>query len=303
MSLYSRLGVSSLCDVSGNVFVSRGCLPVAKNAACLFAAFLGLALKLSSAAAPVQDFGLVSVGSSSAPTGVTIQLTQTVANPSVSLLYGVEFSVSGCTPSQNSIACNVTFSPTAPGLRQDILIVKDGTGSITQTKLVQGTGSGPQIVIVPGKIAQLNLNISGGFGTPASLATDQFGNVYFAQGAAIGLWNRSSGTITTVAGTGSGGYSGDGGPATQAQLSWNPNLAPWMLLAMFTLRIPAITSSVRSTPRQALSGRLLEPTVTRPPGRTETAGRQRLPALPQPTFLPTQQGTSISSIKEAQFAR
>jgi len=56
--------------------------------------------------------------------------------------------------------------------------------------------------------------------TPVSVAADASGNVYIADPAA----NRvrmvaPDGTITTFAGTGTAGFSGDGGPAASAQLS------------------------------------------------------------------------------------
>ncbi len=56
--------------------------------------------------------------------------------------------------------------------------------------------------------------------SPVSLATDTSGNLYIAEYERI---RRVSGTtITTVAGTGVAGYSGDGGPATQAQIRGGP---------------------------------------------------------------------------------
>jgi hypothetical protein len=55
---------------------------------------------------------------------------------------------------------------------------------------------------------------------PFDVALDQQGNVYFsdANNHCVRRVARHSGIITTVAGTGQPGYSGDGGPATQAQL-------------------------------------------------------------------------------------
>jgi hypothetical protein len=56
---------------------------------------------------------------------------------------------------------------------------------------------------------------------PFDVALDQQGNVYFsdANNHCVRRVARHSGIITTVAGTGQPGYSGDGGPATQAQLN------------------------------------------------------------------------------------
>ena len=85
----------------------------------------------------------------------------------------------------------------------------DGSGTITT---VAGTGtagfSGDG-----GAAASAQLN------QPLGVAVDGSGNLY------IGDWNNhrvrkvdGSGTITTVAGTGTTGFSGDGGPATSAEL-------------------------------------------------------------------------------------
>jgi len=57
-------------------------------------------------------------------------------------------------------------------------------------------------------------------GTPNGINTDAFGNIYFADDAnhVVRKIDGSTGIITTVAGYGSIGYSGDGGAATAAQL-------------------------------------------------------------------------------------
>jgi trimeric autotransporter adhesin len=60
---------------------------------------------------------------------------------------------------------------------------------------------------------------------PAAVAIDSAGNLYIA-----GYWNHSirkvsKGVITTVAGNGTDGYSGDNGPATSAKLSFPAGLA------------------------------------------------------------------------------
>ena len=54
---------------------------------------------------------------------------------------------------------------------------------------------------------------------PLNIATDHHGNVFFVDGNERIRKINSAGIITTVAGTGTAGYNGDGIPATAAQLS------------------------------------------------------------------------------------
>jgi sugar lactone lactonase YvrE len=58
------------------------------------------------------------------------------------------------------------------------------------------------------------------FSGPAAIATDALGNLYLADrnNHVVRRVDASTGVITTIAGTGSGGFSGDGGLATSAQL-------------------------------------------------------------------------------------
>jgi sugar lactone lactonase YvrE len=57
---------------------------------------------------------------------------------------------------------------------------------------------------------------------PSAVAVDAFGNVFIADAPLIRRVNGTTGIITTVAGNGTYGYSGDGGPATNAELNfWN----------------------------------------------------------------------------------
>ena len=62
--------------------------------------------------------------------------------------------------------------------------------------------------------------VSAQFNFPQHLATDNAGNLYVSDFADARVRKVSaSGIVTTVAGTGTRGYSGDGGPATNAQVS------------------------------------------------------------------------------------
>ncbi len=74
----------------------------------------------------------------------------------------------------------------------------------------------------------------GGDGGPATSATlnsddgiavDQNGNVYVSDNNRIRKITLSTGTINTIAGNGSQGFSGDGGPATNAQLNLPSGIA------------------------------------------------------------------------------
>jgi hypothetical protein len=59
------------------------------------------------------------------------------------------------------------------------------------------------------------------FGNPSSLAVDAQGNVFFANNECI-FKVTADGTVTLFAGNGRSGYSGDGGPASLAQLGMGP---------------------------------------------------------------------------------
>ena len=62
--------------------------------------------------------------------------------------------------------------------------------------------------------------------SPGGVAVDRLGNLYIGDsGSARVRRVDPAGVITTVAGTGVSGYSGDGGPATNAQLTWPAGVA------------------------------------------------------------------------------
>ena len=126
----------------------------------------------------------------------------------------------------------VTFTPTAPGLRMGQLQATD-SGSNRYVLGLTGVGNAPAVAFMPGQIATVaGTGTAGSTGdngaataaeimAPSALALDASGNVYFA-----GSDNRirrvtAAGVITTIAGTGTAGYTGDGGAATAATLN-NP---------------------------------------------------------------------------------
>ena len=60
---------------------------------------------------------------------------------------------------------------------------------------------------------------------PQGLAFDSAGDLYIAEAFRVRKVSMTTGIISTVAGTGDGGFSGDGGPATAAQISGAGSLA------------------------------------------------------------------------------
>jgi hypothetical protein len=121
---------------------------------------------------------------------------------------------------------------TGAQLRQPLGVAVDGSGNVyiadslnrVIRKLSNGTiatiagratggldGSGPALN------AQLNF--------PLGVAADASGNVYIADQNSQAIRKVSKGTIGVVAGTGEDGFSGDGGPATSARLSFPSSVA------------------------------------------------------------------------------
>jgi uncharacterized protein (TIGR03437 family) len=73
-----------------------------------------------------------------------------------------------------------------------------------------------------GPAASAELNLQQNQLLPAGVAADAAGNIFIADAGNQRIRKVSNGVITTIAGTGSGGYSGDGGAATSAELN-NPS--------------------------------------------------------------------------------
>jgi hypothetical protein len=129
-------------------------------------------------------------------------------------------------------AVSFTGIPTTPGTYGNVqLTVSDATGA-SASGVFSITINAP----APGSILTIAGTGSGGYGgdggpanlaqlyDPFSVAVDSSGNVFLADyfNNRIREIVKATGNIITVAGTGSGGYSGDGGPATSATLA-NPS--------------------------------------------------------------------------------
>jgi len=105
-----------------------------------------------------------------------------------------------------------------------------GDSNNSRVRKVSGNGI---ITTVAGNGTPSGYSGDGGPATSAQLgylglgvAVDGVGNLYIADSSNSRVREvSSSGIITTLAGTGTGGYSGDGGPATGAQLSYPSGVA------------------------------------------------------------------------------
>lgn len=123
----------------------------------------------------------------------------------------------------------VLFQPTVPGRRQGMVVLSDPSGNVLLGVSLDGAGNGPMSAFGPAPISTFAGGGTGGDGGPAAsaqlagptgIAVDGFGNHYIADQKANKVRKVTpAGVISTVAGTGTAGFSGDGGPATSAQLS------------------------------------------------------------------------------------
>jgi trimeric autotransporter adhesin len=110
----------------------------------------------------------------------------------------------------------------AVDLDENIYIAVPGNGRVR--KVTRSTG----IITTVAGDGTTGFSGDGGLATAAQLrqpygvAVDKSGNIYIADNAnhRIRLVAKGTGIITTLAGDGTSGYSGDGGPAASAQLSY-----------------------------------------------------------------------------------
>ena len=188
------------------------------------------------------------VGSTSATVSIpfTFETGGSIGAPVVSTqgATGMDFTDAGtgtCTTNGSSHAyavgasctVNVRFTPKAAGARYGAVVLQNSSGVTIATGMVQGTGVGPQVALTPGTITTVAGNGTADFGgdggtatsaelnDPLGAAVDGAGNLYIGDyfNNRVRKVTASTGVITTVAGTGTFGYNGDGEAATSAELS------------------------------------------------------------------------------------
>ncbi len=163
------------------------------------------------------NFSSVNIGSSS---NQTVTFTGMPAGTSFALYTGTDFSIAPANCNGGTCSILTTFQPQYPGLRQGAITASTPSG-LQGVAFLYGIGVGPQINISPGLIstvvskanaalssAVLNgLMVAPGFVIVSDATTNTVYSVKTATGA-----------VTAYAGNGTGGYSGDGGPAISAKL-------------------------------------------------------------------------------------
>ncbi len=131
--------------------------------------------------------------------------------------------VGGGAPAEaGRVVLGVTFGATGLAVdAQGNVYVGGGDGNFTNHQVIRVGPSG-HVTTVAGT-GEAGHSGDGGPATKATLrvvwdlALDSYGNLYMSVGDQVREVD-TSGVITTLAGTGSKGFSGDGGPATEAQL-------------------------------------------------------------------------------------
>ncbi|MGO4515407.1 Ig-like domain repeat protein [Terriglobus sp. 2YAB30_2] len=202
-----------------------------------------------SAAQVFQFPSAVAVGTGNSTQTITVPITSAGTLGSIAVgtqgLTGYDFSqVSGGTCNSNigtnylvgqSCSVSVQFAPQSPGLRSGGIVLKSGSGTVMGWVLLSGTGSGPLVGWLPGTMSTVvgdGTWIYRGDGMQATASTlflpqgivvDAAGNLYVTDSSSnrVRRIDAQTQVITTIAGDGNPGYTGDGGPATGASVS-NP---------------------------------------------------------------------------------
>ena len=112
---------------------------------------------------------------------------------------------------------------TSAQLNTPVAVALDASGNVY---IVDSLNFRVRRVTPGGVISTYLVGTAAGRGVPAGLAVDGMGNLYVSDSYLNWVVKVTpSGSVSTVAGTGTAGYSGDGGPATQAMLNAPQTLA------------------------------------------------------------------------------
>lgn len=227
-----------------NSFPSRPRL-ASRLAIALTAALCGVIPVMARAEQAVRFPGATSVKSVAPPQTVTVNLTSNGTIDAIKVRSqgsdGFDYSDLGggtCVKGANVNAgqqCTVVvgFKPVAPGDRRGAVVVLDRNGAVLGTQVLDALAVGPVNTFVPGTIHTVAgnqtwiYNGDGGLATQSSIflpfgvALDAAGDMYIADSSngRIRRVDAVTQVMTTIAGNGVTGNTGDGGPAVQATLN------------------------------------------------------------------------------------
>ena len=142
-------------------------------------------------------------------------------------------------PAGQTCTVSVGFQPKYPGLRSGAIVLAAKDGSSLGSQFISGMGAGALAIFIPGRIVTFAGHASwiysgdGGPATAASIylphgiAVDSLGNLFIADSGnnRIREVAAATGLISTIAGNGSSGDTGDGGPALLATLNGPSSVA------------------------------------------------------------------------------
>ena len=150
-----------------------------------------------------------------------------ISGGTMSTVVGNGFGIEGSGGDGGAATSAILDTPTA--------LLLDGAGNLyiadTRNNRVRKVGTDGNINTVAGNGAATSSGDGGpatsaGVNSPEGLALDSAGNLYISDTAGHRVRKVApDGTISTVAGNGTGGLKGDGGPATQASLYYPKGLA------------------------------------------------------------------------------
>ena len=225
----------------------------------LLSALLFSEIPKATAQMPSLTFpGTTAVGTSAAPTTVTLASPNGGTVSSIAVFTGgvlnLDFSPATVTPTPagacteglvltagQSCTVAIGFTPSFPGIRQGAVLLEQtdpstGATTVLATTFVSGIGLGGLPVLVPGEINTVAGNgqwvyqqdnvqaTAASIFLPTGLAVDAAGDLYLCDSSnnRIRRVDAISHVISTVAGNGNPGSSGDGGKSTAAELD-NPS--------------------------------------------------------------------------------
>lgn len=242
------LATSNLAQHRGNPGSEGSEIPRRRSAVGLAALLCMGAVCASATAQSTNVFsGTTAVGQTSSPLSVVVTmtaagvaatpvaLTQGVANSDFALASGGTCAAGVSYNVGDTCTVSIVFQPKYPGLRSGAVVIETSGGNHMGSGLMAGVAVGSLAVLSPGTINTVAGDADwiyqgatdGGPATsspiflPKGVVADAAGNFYIADSSnnRIRRVDGLTGDITTVAGTGTPGYQGDGVLATQTMIN------------------------------------------------------------------------------------